>query len=577
MKTHIRTLILLLAMLIAMPGHMCAAAEGSVDTIKKYLNALEENPSDRDVLKTVAFYYMNIGDSEKTKFYARRLLDLARSTGDRDFCELYGRIALGSALLDEDYDGCFRQFESARAIAEDTGNHDAMLSVNNGLGMYYLLVQNDVYTATTYYYRALEDAKAIDDNRRYGIILSNLAGAYLAMEDASGQKLAEQSHEIALKRGEPIPLYYAKYTLAHFYLLTDSLDAAARLVDETEKLYRDGGFGDEPNLYLIRGELAEKRGDIQEAYRNYAMAMENFSDSDPSQVTATYISYARLLRKDRRTASAIKVLEYGLNNTASEMRIHTPELLRELVYSYRDAGDMNKALDYSLSYQQYQDSVFRLSRERALHENRIRHEVYANERMIDEQRLELVRDRYKIAVLVICVIAVLGLLLLTYSNYRKKDRLYRAIVTQNSECIKREQLLLEQIERTRKSRETASAPPLPTDKAADLMAGFTSLMMERKLFCDPSITVGTVAELLGSNRTYLSKAINESTGKTFTQLVNEYRIREAVALISDLEANLPLKQICFDVGFQSLSTFYSSFQAATGMTPARYRAQIGNM
>ncbi len=577
MKTHIRNLILLLAMLIAMPEYMCAAAEGSVDTIKKYLNALEENPNDRAVLKTVAFYYMNIGDSEKTKFYARRLLDLARSTGDRDFSELYGRIALGSALLDEDHDGCFRQFESARAIAEDTGNHDAMLSVNNGFGMYYLLVQNDVYTATTYYYRALEDAKAIDDNRRYGIILSNLAGAYLAMEDASGQKLAEQSHEIALKRGEPIPLYYAKYTLAHFYLLTDSLDAAARLVDETEKLYRDGGFGDEPNLYLIRGELAEKRGDIREAYRNYAMAMENFSDSDPSQVTATYISYARLLRKDHRTASAIKVLEYGLNNTASEMRIHTPELLRELVYSYRDAGDMNKALDYSLSYQQYQDSVFRLSRERALHENRIRHEVYANERMIDEQRLELVRDRYKIAVLVICVIAVLGLLLLTYSNYRKKDRLYRAIVTQNSECIKREQLLLEQIERTRKSRETASAPPLPTDKAADLMAGFTSLMMERKLFCDPSITVGTVAELLGSNRTYLSKAINESTGKTFTQLVNEYRIREAVALISDLEANLPLKQICFDVGFQSLSTFYSSFQAATGMTPARYRAQIGNM
>ena len=240
MKTHIRNLILLLAMLIAMPEYMCAAAEGSVDTIKKYLNALEENPNDRAVLKTVAFYYMNIGDSEKTKFYARRLLDLARSTGDRDFSELYGRIALGSALLDEDHDGCFRQFESARAIAEDTGNHDAMLSVNNGFGMYYLLVQNDVYTATTYYYRALEDAKAIDDNRRYGIILSNLAGAYLAMEDASGQKLAEQSHEIALKRGEPIPLYYAKYTLAHFYLLTDSLDAAARLVDGTERLYGAG-------------------------------------------------------------------------------------------------------------------------------------------------------------------------------------------------------------------------------------------------------------------------------------------------------------------------------------------------
>ncbi|MDE7147413.1 MAG: helix-turn-helix domain-containing protein, partial [Duncaniella sp.] len=82
------------------------------------------------------------------------------------------------------------------------------------------------------------------------------------------------------------------------------------------------------------------------------------------------------------------------------------------------------------------------------------------------------------------------------------------------------------------------------------------------------------AEMLGTNRTYLSKAINESTGKTFTQIVNDYRIREAIAQISDLETDKPLKLICSDVGFSSLSTFYSSFQSITGMTPARYRSQL---
>lgn len=99
-------------------------------------------------------------------------------------------------------------------------------------------------------------------------------------------------------------------------------------------------------------------------------------------------------------------------------------------------------------------------------------------------------------------------------------------------------------------------------------------MMERKIFTDPGITINQVADMLGTNRTYLSKAINESTGKTFTQLVSEYRIHEAIALVSDLEQNLPLKVIATTVGFNSLSTFYSAFQSVTGMPPARYRAQL---
>lgn len=69
---------------------------------------------------------------------------------------------------------------------------------------------------------------------------------------------------------------------------------------------------------------------------------------------------------------------------------------------------------------------------------------------------------------------------------------------------------------------------------------------------------------------FAEKAINESTGKTFTQVVNDYRIREAIAAISDVAANKPLKQIAAEVGFSSLSTF----QSLTGMTPARYRSKL---
>lgn len=565
---------MILAMFLTSPFMLHADTIGGKDTINDYLTALENNPNDKELLKTVGFYYMNIGDDAKSREYGRRLIALGESTGDREFCELYGRIILGSGLFTDDAAGFFRQMEEARAIADGTNNHDALLSINNGMGMYYLLVHNDAYTATSYYYRALEDAKSINDERRYGIVLSNLAGAYLTMNDVSGRKLAEQSHEIAVKRGEPIPLYYSKYTLAHYCLLDGSLDEADALIKEVEDSHRKGGFAGEPELYLIKARIAEKRGNIKDAYTYYALAMEHFRNSDTSEVSATYLAYAGLLRRDGHIDSAIRVLEHGLGNLGdSDIKIHSPELERELVFAYRDAGDYRKALDHSLHYQLYQDSIFQLSRERALQENRIRHEVYTNERLIDEQRIELMSVRHRIVLLAVVVVAVILLLGLTYYNYRRKDRLYRAIVTQNREYISREQMLMEQLEKARKPKTSGSAG-LSEVKADDLMGRFTTLMTEEKLFKDPSLTVGAVAERLGSNRTYLSRAVNDSTGKSFTQLVNDYRIREAIALISDMETNMPLKQICSEVGFSSISTFYSTFQSITGMTPARYRAQV---
>ncbi|MCM1077849.1 MAG: hypothetical protein NC411_10895 [Bacteroides sp.] len=196
---------IVLAVLLIRPIHSCADTIGGRDTIESYLIDLEENPNDKNLLKTVAFYYMNLYDTQKAIEYGRRLLAIGEKTGDRDFAELYGKIVIASSLIDENPDETFRLLEEARLIAESTANHDALLSINNSLGMYYLFVHNDNYTAATYYYKSLEDAKAINDRRRYGIVLSNLASVYLTMNDLSGCKLAEQAHEIAVGRGEPIP------------------------------------------------------------------------------------------------------------------------------------------------------------------------------------------------------------------------------------------------------------------------------------------------------------------------------------------------------------------------------------
>ena len=207
----------------------------------------------------------------------------------------------------------------------------------------------------------------------------------------------------------------------------------------------------------------------------------------------------------------------------------------------------------------------------ATQEARIKHDIYSREQRISEQQVVILGNRYKIAVLSGSLAALVLALGLTYFFYRKKNRLYQAIVSQNHEYMQHEQMLLAQMEQM---RQAGHPTPVPIDKLQDLMNRFTVQMLENKLFTDSSLTIAAVAERLETNRTYLSKAINDITGKTFTQLVNEYRIRQAIAEISDLKADKPLKQIATDVGFNSLSTFYKTFQASTGMTPARYRSQL---
>ncbi|WP_299883908.1 AraC family transcriptional regulator [uncultured Lacinutrix sp.] len=64
----------------------------------------------------------------------------------------------------------------------------------------------------------------------------------------------------------------------------------------------------------------------------------------------------------------------------------------------------------------------------------------------------------------------------------------------------------------------------------------------------------------------------KSTGKTFTQLVNEYRIVHATKLLSETQASIT--DICFDCGFNNFSHFNKQFKIVTGKSASNYRKEI---
>lgn len=120
--------------------------------------------------------------------------------------------------------------------------------------------------------------------------------------------------------------------------------------------------------------------------------------------------------------------------------------------------------------------------------------------------------------------------------------------------------------------ETTGDPPVDENDER-IFAEFSDFMNEKQPFRDPDLTLNRLSRRLRIPARQLSGAINRKTGKNMSQVVNEYRIRDAEARLKEAETSIT--SIMFDCGFQTKSNFNREFLKLTGMTPSEYRRQIG--
>ncbi len=106
---------------------------------------------------------------------------------------------------------------------------------------------------------------------------------------------------------------------------------------------------------------------------------------------------------------------------------------------------------------------------------------------------------------------------------------------------------------------------------AELFARIEYLMQTEGVYRQNDLTIERLAERLDTNRTYISRAINQQAGKAFSSYVNSYRIDEAVRRLSNVDDDTPLKALAQMLGYNHLQTFYTSFQSAIGMPSSKYR------
>lgn len=92
-----------------------------------------------------------------------------------------------------------------------------------------------------------------------------------------------------------------------------------------------------------------------------------------------------------------------------------------------------------------------------------------------------------------------------------------------------------------------------------------------KIYKNPDLRITSVSGLLKTNRTYISKLINEEFQMNFNEFVNKYRIEEAKKWMEDTDRDsYTLEYIAEKSGFGSVNSFTRVFKTIVGSPPGKW-------
>lgn len=130
------------------------------------------------------------------------------------------------------------------------------------------------------------------------------------------------------------------------------------------------------------------------------------------------------------------------------------------------------------------------------------------------------------------------------------------------------------IQKRAKTKQQDKKFPLPEDRIEEIKKSLSYLFEVEKIYQDQTLSLNVLAERLAVPSHQLSWVINSKIGKTFSDLLNHYRIEEVKKrLANSQDRNKTILEIAFSAGFNTKSSFNKTFKTLTGKTPRDYRAR----
>ncbi|HJG19743.1 helix-turn-helix domain-containing protein [Odoribacter splanchnicus] len=536
------------------------------------------------VLKDKAYGHISKGEYQETERVCQEILQNT-VWGGQEWFYTYALIYQGQAriMLGKTQEG-LQDLLGAKRLAEIQHNDSALCSVYNGLGLYEQNVTCDYYRSLNYYREGCDIAERCGHRLLYCLLVANIAEVLTLRNEEAGLEYAEKCYLLGRQNNDPYLIYCGAISMARNLCLNRKMEEAWRYTREADRLSKRYDFKNRSDIYNTYGEIALEAGDYMKAGLYYEQAIREHGFSQAAYVVSTYVGYGRALIAQKKYKSALEKLQIG--KEISEKNITS--LFRREVYlllsaCYDRLGEPKEALEY---YKRYTAESFRLyneDKERTEKELMVRYETEKRNKELAQKNMLLQKEQNRVMALVGITFVVLIVVLLFYINYRRKNRLYKQIVRESVDWLAKERQFSKRIAEQEKQLQELigkagavdggrySGSSLNKDSQQELFGRLERLMQNDQVYKNSLFTREKMAELLGTNRTYLSQTINEQTGLTFTHYMNKYRIEEARRILADPQDDTPIKAIAADLGFSSVTTFYTLFKAVVQMSPDQYR------
>lgn len=486
---------------------------------------------------------------------------------------VYSGITLSMAFLSLDEPDSVRKYLDAVSPCLHSGTEPRILLTYNFIrGTYSLKREYNYPKALDFYQKCYEIAAQSEDTDNSIAALLNIVHIYYVRSDNRAIEQARQAYRLSRKEGtDELAVCMANTAMGEMLYLSGSLDSALYYSSDALRIAENTDYASiYSDLHLLLADIyasmwrqgRQEDSSLALAERHYGLAIDNSAYAETGTLSMLYLHYGHLAEdtgdKDKAVALYRKGLDVSLNKGNLEFR---RELYRRIADLSYQEGNHGAALGFYRSYAFLLDSVASQSKEFQFDSLLLANQNMEHREELNLKEIALLKaNRNNIitgSVLALVLIAAVSIWIL----YRRQRNMYRVLFARYRDYAARVKAV----------SETSRLSSSQADK--EIFLKLEEKMKNEKLYRMKDISVDKVSEILGTNRTYLSKSVNKWAGMSFPAYVNSYRIREATSVISDPGRDVPMKVLADELGFNSLSVFYKVFQKETGLTPSRYRKE----
>lgn len=422
-----------------------------------------------------------------------------------------------------------------------------------------------------------ESLPNIGQGREYGKCLFHIATIYGIFKDYERSiHYFQLCMEQTLKDEDYVTHFLCVRNIIQNYCLLEDVDNAQRYYDVMIHIPEVPDRQRRYSALFSQAQILQTKNESQSALYNYEQAGEIVRQSkmSPDYLGAVLANQSEIYAD---IGQPLKAIDYALqldtlarHHNISYMKGYA---LEHLARAYQDMGDTVQASRYSLQLMALNDSIF--NREQiSIPKNKL--DEYERAVVEGEIRMLNTRINYQAALLVLAlllVVVAVGFSLVLWMKHRQLRHAQIILVNKTNADLHKDRVATAGIAIADEAPEKKAEPDDEARRQQSLVIRqkIEQVMENTALISNPDFALSHLAVEMGYNVNYVSRAINTIFGKSFKQLLTEYRIRQACRLLSDADnSKLTIQAIYEAVGYRAASSFISAFKKEMGMTPSVY-------